>query len=84
MLSFDGTLKQDKPRQKSPIAFEQLTGKAVSRLAFARQPVLGSGDTVTLQNVMLSQKQTRLYTADAVLYRQPSGQPTNMVMLNLN
>ena len=27
---------------------------------------------------------TRLYTADAVLYRQPSGQPTNMVMLNLN
>ena len=29
-------------------------------------------------------KKTRSYTADAVLYRQPSGQPTNMVMLNLN
>ena len=28
--------------------------------------------------------QTRSYTADAVLYRQPSGQPTNTVMLNLN
>ena len=27
---------------------------------------------------------TRSYTADAVLYRQPSGQPTNTVMLNLN
>ena len=27
---------------------------------------------------------TRLYTADAVWYRQPSGQPTNTVMLNLN
>ena len=26
----------------------------------------------------------RSYTADAVLYRQPSGQPTNTVMLNLN
>ena len=29
-------------------------------------------------------KLTRSYTADAVLYRQPSGQPTNTVMLNLN
>ena len=29
-------------------------------------------------------KRTRSFTADAVLYRQPSGQPTNMVMLNLN
>ena len=28
--------------------------------------------------------QTRSYTADVVWYRQPSGQPTNMVMLNLN
>ena len=27
---------------------------------------------------------TRSYTADAVLYRQPSGQPTNTIMLNLN
>ena len=27
---------------------------------------------------------TRSYTADAVWYRQPSGQPTNMVMLNSN
>ena len=27
---------------------------------------------------------TRSYTADAVLYRQPSGQPTNTVMLNSN
>ena len=32
-----------KPRQKSPIAFEQLAGTAFSRLAFARQPVLGPG-----------------------------------------
>ena len=29
-------------------------------------------------------RQTRSYTADAVLYRQHSGQPTNTVMLNLN
>ena len=28
--------------------------------------------------------ETRSYTADAVWYRQPSGQPTNTVMLNLN
>ena len=27
---------------------------------------------------------TRSYTADAVWYRQPSGQPTNTVMLNSN
>ena len=27
---------------------------------------------------------TRSYTADAVWYRQPSGQPTNTVLLNLN
>ena len=27
---------------------------------------------------------TRSYTADAVWYRQPSGKPTNTVMLNLN
>ena len=35
-------------------------------------------------NTVYKKKQTRSYTADAVLYRQPSGQPTNMVMLNLN
>ena len=32
----------------------------------------------------LTRSYTRSYTADAVWYRQPSGQPTNMVMLNLN
>ena len=31
-----------------------------------------------------SYNNTRSYTADAVLYRQPWGQPTNTVMLNLN
>ena len=30
------------------------------------------------------QTKTRSYTADAVWYRQPSGKPTNTVMLNSN
>ena len=39
--------------------------------------------SISLRAISKSNR-TRSYTADAVLYRQPSGQPTNTVMLNLN
>ena len=42
-------------------------------------------DKIDLNQTFIRIKiQTRSYTADAVWYRQPSGQPTNTVMLNLN